>query len=411
MRYSALAFVGLILVAGLVLFSQLMADDEILARRRERLKSMSDVEKTRLLEKKQRFDALSPAEQDRYRALHGELVNDPQYEELRDTLQRYHDWFKTISSGERAELATLSPRERLTRVRELMDEQAADRFRMMVSEVIKSKQLLSRQDMSVVCEWTDEFLLRHAEEILAALPDDSRLAEMKERFDPERHLHGLRFLYLRRGSSQLRGTRTGSDAAPHVPPRPRKLPAEDGRSAKVVRNSPAAAHDRLDRFPDPSAEEIADLKRRVSQPARDVLEKATEEGQELRIVQNWIRAAFLSRMMPPVNLADLDRFVREESLTKDEREWLESLPRERMYHELRKLYFRERFHRERWEKGWGRLRRKGRVNASRQHSSQEEEPRNEKGGPFWEKMRPPGRPPKQQRNETSQRRVRAPRDR
>ncbi|MFO7908256.1 MAG: hypothetical protein ACQESR_03465 [Planctomycetota bacterium] len=349
MRYSAFAvlgFVGFVLMAGLLFFQNLMAETEVLDQRRAQLQQMSDAEKTRLLEKKERFEALSAAEQDRYRVLHEKLVDDPRYEELRATLQRYSDWFKTITPTDRAELAKLGPEDRLARVRELMDEQATERFRLMVNQVFKSKNLLNRQDLDVICEWTDTFLRGHADEILATMPDQERFAKMRAQFDPDRHMHWLRFLYFRHHPMRFRGP-PPSDRPSSFPPRGGAR-SEGERGRKAEPTSAEAEEDLFDKLPEPSPDEVAKLKSQVSREARDVLEKATEEGERTRIIQNWMRAAFLSRIMPPVNRKELDRFVRE-SLSKDEREWLESMPRDRMYHELRKLYFRKRFHGERHE--------------------------------------------------------------
>lgn len=352
MRYSAFAvlgFVGFTLVAGLFLFGNLMAGSEVLDQRQARLQQMSDAEKTRLLEKKKRFEALAPAEQERCRVLHDELVNDPRYEELRATLQRYSDWFKTITPDERAELAKLAPEARLARVRELMDEQATERFRLMVSQVFKSKDLLNRHDLEVICEWTDTFLRRHADEILATMPNHERLVEMRARFNPEKHMHWLRFFYFRH--HPMRSREPPPKASPSFRS-PRGGTSSEGEPDR--KSEPASGdtpEDRFDALPKPSSEDVAVLKSRVSRQARDVLEKATEEGEQTAIIENWMRAAFLSRIRPPVNRKDLDRFVRE-SLSKDEREWLESMPRERMGHELRKLYFRKSIRGER--RGMGR---------------------------------------------------------
>lgn len=344
MRYSVVAILIFVLGVGLFLMRNLMAENETLSQRRARLRRMSDVEKTRLLEQKEKFEDLSAEQQERYHTLHKKLVNDPQYKQLHVTLQRYRDWFATITPTHRAELTKLPPRKRLQRVKALMDEQAAERFRLMVSQVFKSKKLLDRKDLNVICDWTDQFLRRHADEILATIDDQERLAKIKAKLDWEKDVRWLRFLYFRAHPRRFRG-----------PPgfTPPNAGSRDREAGNRVRESGKGEEDGetpFDRLPQPSPEEVAELKSRVSRQARDVLEKATEEGEQARMIQNWMRAAFLSRIMPPVNRRDLDRFVRE-SLSKEEREWLESMPRERMYHELRKLYFRKRMRDERRRRG------------------------------------------------------------
>jgi len=107
------------------------AAEETMHERRAQLEQMTDAEKTRLLQKKRRFDELSSQEQDRLRQLYQDLSADPQCERLRGVLERYSEWLKTLTPVERAEIAKLSAEQRLARVRKLIDAQDARRFRMM----------------------------------------------------------------------------------------------------------------------------------------------------------------------------------------------------------------------------------------------------------------------------------------
>ena len=70
----------------------------------QKLEQMSDAEKTALLQKKRRFDELSSAEQTRLRQIHDELAQDPHQTELQRVLERYHDWLRTLTPPERAEV-------------------------------------------------------------------------------------------------------------------------------------------------------------------------------------------------------------------------------------------------------------------------------------------------------------------
>ncbi len=124
------------------------ADDETLAQRRERLEQMSDVEKTRLLQKKRRFDELSEQDQDRLRMLQQELSADPQCSHLRGVLERYSDWLKTLTPVEQAELAKLPPEQRLAHIKQLVSDQDAKRFHMMVRRVSQSQRSGSDSKMA-----------------------------------------------------------------------------------------------------------------------------------------------------------------------------------------------------------------------------------------------------------------------
>ncbi len=343
MRCRMLTVAGLAVVAAATLSMPLLADEETLDHRRTRLEQMSDAEKTRLLQKKRRFDELARQEKKRYRQLHQELANDPQYEQLRGTLQRYSDWLKTLTPVERAGLSQLPADKRLARVRELMDAQATERFRLMVSEVVKSKDVLSPKDLGVICDWTDRFLCTHSAEILATI-GDNRFSKERSKFDPDKNVHFLRFWYFRPDPRQFHKPPPDRDMPPGPPPPPNSERPEDRNRSEGgwSLEDELAAEDAYDRLPRPSPEEEEQLVRRVSQQARAALKKATSQEERSLIIQNWMRAAAFSRIMPPVSPEDLDRFVRE-SLEKDERDRLESMPRDRMYHELRQLYFRKRF--------------------------------------------------------------------
>ncbi len=294
MRYSlpvTLLFVLLPLALGT---RQTRADDETLEQRRERLERMSDVEKTRLLQKKSRFDELSDQDQDRLRKLQQQLAADPQCEHLRGVLERYSDWLKTLTPVERAELATLAPDKRLAHIKALVSDQDARRFRAMVGGFLNPK------DLGAIRTWLDEFVKAHAAEILATVPDDPRFEEVKKSFDAEKNQHQLflRFWYLHHEGTAL---------------------------------------------PQPTKQEEEQLKSRLSPEARAVLGKATNDAERSRIIQNWTRAAdFSSRVPPRVSQEELDRFVKDE-LSESERVYLESLPRDRMYRELRSKYYQKRF--------------------------------------------------------------------
>ena len=285
-----LALASLALLVGCVFAPRVSAADETLQQRRVRLEQLSDAEKMRLLQKKRRFDELSPEEQDRLRDLHQALSADPQSERLRGVLERYSEWLKTLTSVERAELAKLPAEQRVTHVKDLIEAQDAKRFRMMF------KGQLSPGDSGAIRKWVDDFVAGHAADILAALPDDNpRLAELKSAYDPEKHGQFLRFLVFR---SDVPG------------------------------------------IPKPDKQDEAGLRKLLSQEARGFLDKAPSDDDRSRIIQHWTGAAFAPRL-PPISPEEMEQFVG--SLTDGERARLESLPRDRMYRDLRMMYFQKKW--------------------------------------------------------------------
>ncbi len=279
------------------------ADEETLAQRRERLEQMSDLEKTRLLQKKSRFDALPPQDRERLRTIYEEISGDPRCDHLRGVLERYSEWLKTLTPVERAELAKLPPDERLAHIRQLVSAQNAKRFHMMSGGFLEAK------DLGAIRQWLDEFVLAHAAEIQAAIPDDpndrrlEKLRKLKKEFDPAEDLPMLRGFYLMSDPSRL---------------------------------------------PRPAAEDEERLRSMVSAEAREVLDKAGGDGARSQIIHRWMWAADGSGRIWPIRQADLDRFVKEE-LAESERVYLESLPRDRMYRELRWKYIEAKS-----KSGWGR---------------------------------------------------------
>ncbi len=275
--------------------TQARSQEVSLAQRRERLEKMSDVEKTRLLQKKRRFDELSPEEQDHLRQLYHNLAADPHYEHLRGVLERYTEWLKTLTPVEKAELMKLPPQERMTHIKKLVSDQDAKRFRMIAVG------FLNPEDLGAIRKWFDEFVKTHADEIRATVPKDGRFDRLRaglDSSDTHECVRLLRFWYLRHPGPNL---------------------------------------------PQPTQEEVQRLKTLVSQDARETLDTANDYADKLKIIRNWCGAAdFSSHMPPPVSQEELDRFVKED-LSESERAFLESLPRDKMYRELHNKYFQRRF--------------------------------------------------------------------
>jgi hypothetical protein len=271
--------------------SPAVTGDDVLADRRQRVEQMSPAEKQELWELQQRFYRLDPEQRDRLRQLHAEMENQPEAERLRAIMARYANWLKTLPAGERAELLSLPPEERIAQIRAIVQRQATSQMRYLVADE------LSDRDLAAIVFWMKDIVRRREPEILQKLP------------------------MLPRGMLDAMGP--------------------EQRVETMVR----AIHQRFGLRPDllrPTAEDIQRLKEQLSPAAVGRMEQAREEGQLTELAENWIRAALAGRRGgPPVDRAELERFYREE-LDEDEREFLESLPRERMHSRLMLLYYAHR---------------------------------------------------------------------
>jgi hypothetical protein len=263
-------------------------EQDTLEQRKQRLRNMSDAEKHNLLQKKRLFDQLPPDEQADLRKLHQELVGHPDYDHLRVTLERYNAWLRSLPPGERAQLISLPADQRLARIREIMRTQEMQRFRMLVDGS------LSKEDKLVIQGWLDEFIEANEAECLAAIKDDGFRARVME-FDSERRKLMLTGAIWRPGSE----------------------------------------------MPRPSAEARERLSQSLSREARALLSKAPDDEARDHILDKWIGAAAFSRMWRQPSYEELEEFAKQ--LDDQQREFLEGLPREQMYDELRKMYYRARF--------------------------------------------------------------------
>ena len=252
---------------------------------------MSDAEKTDLLQKKRRFDDLSPAEQARLQQIHNQLAQDPDQTQLWQVLKRYRDWLDMLTLAERAEILSLPADKRIVKIQELASVQEAKRFRMMAGGF-----QMSPRDLSVIHDWFDKFLDDHTPKILATLPDEP-FGRLKKEYKPERDRVFLGRLYNQSMSPDL---------------------------------------------PRPSPEEEQQLRAKVSKEAQGVLNQAESAQARSRIIRWWIGAAVLSRMRTEPSKDELHKFA-QESLSDQDRFRLESLPTDHMNRELRRLYNQRRF--------------------------------------------------------------------
>jgi hypothetical protein len=291
----------LLILAIVVFLGGVARGQETYSERVERLAKMSDEEKVELQHKKERFDELSKETQEKLRALHVSITGDAKAKELEDTVRRYNQWLASLESPQRAALLSIqNPKERITRIKELMQQQEERRFR-------EFTQNLPEEDRKTISKWLEEFVTRHAEEIRSRLPDDA-----KKRIDeaPEDARRGE----LLRAWQQAR-LRDRNLAYPSMEEMKELVPLLSAAAQSRVTAAPSASTD-----PPQTQDQV-------------------EHG---RIV-DLIRAVNFSRMFPHVSNEELLKFYQAMKSDDWRRERLEGLEKDKLYDELRRMWNSERY--------------------------------------------------------------------
>jgi hypothetical protein len=258
---------------------------------RRGLEELSAAEKKELQQKQESFDRLPAQEQERLRKVHAEITADPQAGHLEHVLGHYARWLNTLPSGQRADLLSRPPEERLAEIKRLLRQQETARLSSLMA------QELSEEDLAAILVWLDDLLGRREQEILAKFPQlEPRLRHIE---DPKRRRLVMYWMVR-----------------------------HDGTAQNLLRAEPS---------------DLELLKQRVSPKARQVLDKAHDPESVAKLAARWMQAAMFSkRAVPPVDPAELTRFYKED-LKPEDREYLESLPAERMQNELTHRYLTHRF--------------------------------------------------------------------
>jgi hypothetical protein len=123
--------------------------------RAARVAALTLSEKDRLLRNYDRFWALDRAEQQRLRRLDRQLRNDPRQVELRQIMQSYYQWMRSVPDRQRAELQnpTLDVEQRIARIHQLRAEQ--------------ERHEADRADRAALTNWFQR-------QVFASLPEDAR---------------------------------------------------------------------------------------------------------------------------------------------------------------------------------------------------------------------------------------------
>jgi hypothetical protein len=273
------------------------------AARKAYIRNLPIADQQDLLRNLQRFSALSPAEQQQLRALHAAIEAHPRAAQLRETLERYHEWLKNLRPEERAELLELEPTARLARVEQLLKHQREEHDRRRPG-MGQFEGYLSSKDQRIVAAWLNELVWSQRDQLLAQLPEDRR-RQLAARSEPQqrRELVFFAFQQWRSGKSPL------------------------------------------------PADEVTRLVSQLSPAARQKYREAAVPDARDRLVRQWIVQSSFSRFNPGgmrrgwanVSAEELDRFMTQD-LPPEERQRLLDLPREQLNEELRHLYLRRMQH-------------------------------------------------------------------
>lgn len=248
---------------------------------RASIESKSPEEKAALLQKKERFEALPPEEQDRLRALNTAISSSEQGPALLSTLDRYHEWLKTLTAKQRADLLELPADKRIDRIKELMQAQERARLR-----DLGGKQL-PEEDVDAIFSWLEEFMKTHEDQYLQRLKEDDRkkLKELDE---------------VSRRRSLMRG---------------------------IIMRGPQ------NYSPMPMKEDFVRLLPKLSVATRAALESAKTPEEQQQVARQWIFNAMISKVLPPASEEDLQKIFKED-LSSEQRERLERKSPEEIKREL-----------------------------------------------------------------------------
>lgn len=258
---------------------------------RQHIEQLAPLEQQQLLRLAKRFHELPVAEQNHLRHLQADLESDPQASQLFEAMRLYHEWLKTLTPGQRAELVELPTAERLTRLRQL-DEQSRPRT--------ADNQMLTQEDLRRMGAWIEGFIWKHKDRILADAPIQRRA--FLETLDEPMRRRALMIGALQRWQSIGLTDLT------------------------------------------PSPEEIQQLEQQLSPAAQQRLTAAQTSQEKKTLLKEWVGLAVQQRLemsgrgLAMVDERELERFFAE-NLSSDERDRLLSMPRDQMQRELKRLYF------------------------------------------------------------------------
>lgn len=257
---------------------------------------LSPARREELREKQVRFDALEPEAKNQARRVNHDLALAADGETLLAVAERYADWLKTLGPGERGKVLDAPAGERLEKIRASLKEQQVRQF-----NNLATKKLLPA-DLEAILAWIDEVVAGREKELFANLPP-----ELQRRIE--------------------------------------NTPNPVQRRLMIVVATNRVSPGKM--FALAMAGGIQQLAARLSPETQRELASAADERERLAILRAWVQAAVASRILPQIDTQKLRAFYAS-GLSPEQRERLDSLPREQMEQELRNLFVQQESRR--WEK-------------------------------------------------------------
>lgn len=262
--------------------------EESIEARRERLSTLSAEEREELRAKKERFDRMPPDEQGKIREFHERISSAPDHERLVGVMDRYNEWLKTLSPGQRADLLAMPADKRIEEIRKIRRTQEDSRLKQLASTI-------TSDDAKAIFNWLGEFVERNRDALVSQMSPEKKLFFEESANDPARRRRML--------MGQLFWSSSSANG-------------EVGLK--------------------PTKDDVDRLAGSLSPGARKALDQLNDNPRKLTLIREWVGLAIAGRVMPEVDEKELEQFY--QSLTQSQRDNLDRLPRDQMYQELKRQY-------------------------------------------------------------------------
>lgn len=280
------------LIACVGFFSDLVNAQSEPTSNRKHLQQLTASDKVELRRQVEQFDQLSVEQKQQLRLFHKSLSSEADGDRLKQILESYHRWLKSLSPHQRASILELSPKERIDAIRRIKQQQVTKQ------PIRDAAHFLPPEDTNAMAEWFDHFVESRKDEIQPLLSDlQKRQLERANRREQ-------RQIYL----SVL------------VPGR------KPNRSATALL---------------PTSDDVRKLTNNLSDRTKQRLDNAPKRNDRQTMPLRWLRQTLGPRHIDDSFKSHLRRFYMN-NLTSREREDLQRLPRENMQRELRRRYFQYR---------------------------------------------------------------------
>ena len=309
-RRRVLASVLLAALVGVGFSARVARGQQSYSQNEARLKEMTPDQKDELRKKKIRFDELSADQQQRLRELHHSITTDPNAKELSDTVTRFNRWLANLDSTERSALLDIKePDKRITRIKELMQQQEERRFKTYASN-------FPEEDRKTIYKWLGEFATAHADAIRERLPPS-----IKQRIDEAPDEEAKR-------RELITGWRMRRDSGTPFP--------SDEEYRELFKRFTSETQKTIESF---AASTMA------GEPEAQRTAERQQEFQRHR-VEELVRTALSSRFFPVVSQEELLKYYAGMKSDDPRRKQLDGKEGEELRRELQRMY--------NWDHGFGR---------------------------------------------------------